>query len=39
MINLNLENTFLERCRICYYHYRDLRRIRRYLPLSIGKPK
>ena len=30
------ENTFLI-CRTCYYNIHDLRRARRYLPLSIAK--
>ena len=34
MINLTLKNTFLKR--MCCYHFRDVRRIRRHLRLSIA---
>ena len=37
LILLIFENIFLT-CRSCFYHIRDLRRIRRYFSLSVHKP-
>ena len=34
---LNFRQHIFKLCRCCFYHIRDLRRIRRYLPLSVSK--
>ena len=34
---LNFREHISQICRTCFYHIRDLRRIRRYLPVSVAK--